>query len=439
MKKEFNQLGLSNKLVKATEELYFKEATHIQKEVIPLILDGKNIIGQSETGSGKTHAFLLPLVEKVELEKEVTQIVITVPTRELAMQINYDLETLLELSGLDDITTRLVTGGLDRERMMKQLQITPQIVVGTPGRILDMVNAQALSIYTAVSFVIDEADLMLDLGFLNELDQLLVRSNEHVQTLVFSATIPDKLEHFFKKYLKQPEHIQIESDLTPRNIEHLLIEVRHRSVSELIGKVSKVIQPYIAIVFANNKEKADKLFSELKALGLNVGILHGGLSARERKRMVQAIRDLKYEYIVATDLASRGIDIPGVSHVINADLPIELDFYIHRVGRTARAGNEGMAINFFEEQDEALVLNLENRGVQFKYVDITADGWVERKPFNKRTRRKSQSTNIDRLAWQQVKKPKKVKPGYKKKMKKQQEAIKRNLVQQKQRANKKKR
>lgn len=434
----FSDLKLNDTLVSVTEQLFFKEPTEIQKRVIPEIMNNKNIIGESQTGSGKTHAFLLPLFNQIEENKNEVQFVIAVPTRELAMQIHADIEEIIELSNKkEEWTSRLLVGGLDRERMKKQLRNTPDIIIGTPGRILDMVKDNAVSIYTAKSFVVDEADLMLDLGFLGELDQLLVRCRKDVQTLVFSATIPEKLEHFFKKYLQQPTHIKVESAVTPLTIEHKIVELRHRNPVELIEKIANTVRPYVAIVFANNKEKADKLFKELKAVGLNVGILHGGLSSRERKRMVNDVRDLKYEYIVATDLASRGIDIPGVSHIINIELPSEVDFYIHRVGRTARAGNEGMAISFFNEKDAELIEELEKRGIIFAYSDITSDGWIDRKPWNKRVTRKNKTTDIDRLAWQQVKKPKKVKPGYKKKMKNQQEAIKRNLVQQKNKFRKK--
>jgi len=434
----FSKLGLNDSLVKVTEELFFKEPTEIQTKVIPEILNNNSVIGESQTGSGKTHAFLLPLFNEIEENKNEVQYVIAVPTRELAMQIHEDIENIIKLSNKKEVwSSRLLVGGLDRDRMKKQLKNTPDIIIGTPGRILDMVKDNAVSIYTAKSFVIDEADLMLDMGFLDEIDQLLVRSQKNIQTLVFSATIPEKLEHFFKKYLAQPTHIEVKSPLTPLSIEHRIIELRHRNPAELIEKISQTIKPFVAIIFANNKEKADNIFKELKKLGLNVGILHGGLSARERKRMVNDVRDLKFEYIVATDLASRGIDIPGVSHIINVELPSEVDFYVHRVGRTARAGNEGMAISFFTEKDESLIETLNKRGIKFVYSDITSEGLIERKPSNKRVTRKNKTTDLDRLAWQQVKKPKKVKPGYKKKMKNQQQAIKRSLVQQKNKHRKK--
>jgi len=434
----FSDLGLKNQLVKVTEELFFKEPTEIQTKIIPEVLKENSVIGESQTGSGKTHAFLLPLLNEIKEDKNEVQYVIAVPTRELAMQIHADIEVIIELANKKDVwTSRLLVGGLDRDRMKKQLKNTPDIIIGTPGRILDMVKDNAVSIYSAKSFVIDEADLMLDMGFLDEIDQLLVRCRSDIQTLVFSATIPEKLKYFFDKYLAQPTHIEVKSSITPLSIEHKLIDLRHRNPVELIEQISQTIQPFVAIIFANNKDKANQLFKELKNIGLNVGILHGGLSARERKRLVNDVRDLKFEYIVATDLASRGIDIPGVSHIINVELPNEVDFYIHRVGRTARAGNQGMAISFFNDDDQSLIELLEKRGVNFTYSDITSNGFIERKPTNKRKKRKNTTTDLDRLAWQQVKRPKKVKPGYKKKMKNQQEAIKRSLVQQKNKRRKK--
>ena len=263
----FSKLELNDTLVKVTEELFFKEPTEIQTKVIPAILNNKSVIGESQTGSGKTHAFLLPLINQIEEDKNEVQYVIAVPTRELAMQIHADVQDIIKLSDKEDKwTSRLLVGGLDRERMKKQLQNhTPDIIVGTPGRILDMVKDKALSIYTAKSFVIDEADLMLDMGFLDEIDQLLVRCDKSIQTLVFSATIPEKLERFFTKYLLQPEHIKIESPVTPAGIEHKLIELRHRNPVELIENISKIINPLQDLISEINS-KATEIAFELLAM-----------------------------------------------------------------------------------------------------------------------------------------------------------------------------
>lgn len=430
MKKEvnFEQLSLNDTLLNVVQKLYFKRPTDIQSEAIPHIIAGKSIIGQSQTGSGKTHAYLLPLLNKLDEDKKEVQIVITAPTRELAMQIFEEIKTMTELAGKQNVwTSRLIVGGLDRERMIKQLQNTPQMIVGTPGRILDMVNEGAISIYSARSFVIDEADLMLDLKFIETIDELLVRSKKDVQILVFTATIPVQLQHFMDKYLSRPIHIKIEHSTSPETLVHRLIDIKHQDIVRKIIDISKVIQPYVAIIFANSKEKVDEIAQGLNEEGLNVGVLHGGLSSRERKRMVKAIMDLKYQYIVATDLASRGIDIKGASHVINAELPKEMEFYIHRVGRTARAGLEGMAISFYHENDIELIQKLEKNGITFIYSEVKNGEWIEAKRYNKREIRKNTTTALDKEAWKYVKKPKKIKPGYKKKMKLEQEKIKRRL------------
>lgn len=436
----FTQFALNKELLEVVNQLHFQKPTQIQQKVIPEVLAGRNVIGQSETGSGKTHAFLLPLLNNIDPNKNEVQCVITVPTRELAMQIFEEVRTIIKLAEKEDVwRTRLVIGGVDRERMMRRMNNPPHIIVGTPGRILDMVNNQAVSIYTATSFVIDEADLMLDLGFINEVDQLLVRSKKDIQTLVFSATIPNRLQHFFKKYLFNPVHVKIESGLSPETMEHRLIALRHRNPAKTILEISQMIQPFVALVFANNKESADQLYEELSKGGLNVGIIHGGLTARERRRLVSDLRDLRYQYIVATDLASRGIDIEGVTHVFNAELPKEIDFYVHRVGRTARAGNEGIAISFYTDDDIKLIEQLENNGINFLFSDIRNGEWINRPHWNDRKRRKQTNTSIDREAWNRVKRPKQVKPGYKKRMKQEQEKIKKQLLQKKRRKRRKRR
>lgn len=424
----FKQIGLNNTILNIVDKLYFQMPTEIQKEAIPAILNGKSIIGQSQTGSGKTHAYLLPLLNRIDESSQEVQIVITAPTRELSMQIYEEIKTMTTYANKEQVwISRLIVGGVDRQRMIKQLEKKPHIVVGTPGRILDMINEGALSIYSATSFVIDEADLMLDFRFIDTIDELLVRSKKDVQLLVFSATIPQQLQPFLKKYLAQPIHIKIENGISPEKMEHRLIEIKHQDIVNKIMDISEVIQPYVAILFTNSKESANELGDKLVEKGLNVGVLHGGLTSRERKRMVKAILDLRYQYIVATDLASRGIDIKGASHVINVELPKEVEFYIHRVGRTARAGLSGTAISFFKEEDTSLIERLEKNGITFTFSDVKNGEWIETNRFNKRQLRKNVSTKLDKEAWSRVKKPQKVKPGYKKKMKKQQERIKSRL------------
>lgn len=428
-KNNFNQFSLNPLIMKVIEELGFTEPTNIQKKVIPEILNGKSVIGESQTGSGKTHAYLLPLFNKINTEKREVQFVITAPTRELAVQLYEEVKKIIRYADKELIwIPKLLVGGMDKQKMAAQLKVPPHIVVGTPGRILDLVKANAISIYPATSFVIDEADLMLDLGFIKEVDQLLVRAKNNIQLLAFSATIPPRLDHFLKKYLVNPLYIKTEGSLSPEKMEHRLIALRHRDEADLIIELSKIFQPYLAIIFTNNKDLANKLAISLQEKGLGVGLMHGGLSPRERNRTLKQIQDLRYQYIVATDLASRGIDIKGVSHVINAHLPKEEDFYIHRVGRTARAGMEGTAISFYQDEDIKLIEQLEEKGIKFTFSDVKNGEWIAAKRWNRREKRRKSMTNVDQEAWRRVKRPKKVKPGYRKKMKKQQEQIKKELL-----------
>ncbi|WP_440895864.1 DEAD/DEAH box helicase [Amphibacillus sp. Q70] len=425
--KEFNVKPWINEIV---EQLGFRNPTPIQHKVIPAVLRNESIMGQSQTGSGKTHAFLLPLFNQLSFEKKEVQFVVTAPTRELATQIFTEVKKIISFLHEDQhVTAKLFIGGTDKKRMIEKLTEQPQIIVATPGRLLDLIKEGSINLYTARSFVIDEADLMLELGLINEIDQMLVKANPATQVLVFSATIPERLQPFLKKYLHNPTYFQITDQMSPIKIENRLIPLRHRKPAEVITRIAKTINPYLAIIFANGKEACDDLYAELLDQGLNVGLIHGGLGARERKRVLKDIQALKYQYIVATDLAARGIDIKGVSHVINAQLPKEVEFFIHRVGRTARAGMEGTAIHLYTDQDIHLLNKLVEQGTEFETFDIVKDEWKEIAPWNERKLRKRQSDELDQEAWKRVKKPKKVKPGYKVKMKRQQEKIKRQLKQ----------
>lgn len=431
----FDQFHFNQTMEQVIEKLNFQRPTEIQQRAIPEVLAGKSVIGQSQTGSGKTHAFLLPLFQKMDVSKREVQFVITTPTRELAIQIYDEVRKIIHYANKEgEWIARQLIGGTDKKRLQEELKQPPHIIVGTPGRILDFVMDGILSIYSAKSFVVDEADLMLDLGFIEEIDQLLVRCNRDIQMLAFSATIPVRLKRFFEKYLEHPIHIQIGDVTFPEQLEHRMIALRNRSQADLIDALSKVFHPYIALIFTNGQEQAENLFHELLEKGLDAGLLHGGLTLRERKRFLKDVENLKYTYVIATDLASRGLDIEGVSHVINAELPKEIEFYIHRVGRTARAGLDGLAISFYDEDDLPLIKKLEEHKVPLLFSDLKNSEWVQAKRLNERTeRKKTFQREIEREAWKRVKKPKRVKPGYKKKMKQEQERIKRQLLKKKRR------
>lgn len=313
MEKTFAELSLDSTMQNIIQELEFRKPTEIQERVIPSILDGKSVIGQSRTGSGKSHAFLLPLFQNLDENQKKVQFVITAPTRELATQLYNEVRKIITIADkTEKWTAKLLVGGTDKQKVVEKLKTPPMIVVGTPGRILDLVKDGALSIYSAETFVIDEADLMLDLGFIEEVDQLLVRSKQEIQLLVFSATIPQRLQHFFKKYLRNPEYIKIEEHFSPETMEHRLIRKKHRDEAKVIWEISQTIHPYLALIFTNGKQQANELAEVLEGYGLSAGVIHGGLTPRERKRVLKEIQQLRYQYVVATDQASRSVLVSSV-------------------------------------------------------------------------------------------------------------------------------
>ncbi|SER81724.1 DEAD/DEAH box helicase [Psychrobacillus sp. OK032] len=409
-------------LQNAIDKLGFQEPTPIQKEIIPLVLKGKSAIGQAHTGTGKTHSFLIPIVEKIDASKQEVQAIITSPTRELATQIYNELNKLVEGT---EIQTKLFIGGTDKARAIEKLKIQPQIVVGTPGRLRDLTVEQALLVHTSNILVVDEADLAFDLGFINEIDQFASRMPEKLEMYVFSATIPEKLQPFLKKYMDAPVHIKIgEKRRVAEGIDFTVVPVRSKSRKKRLLEVMEGINPYLAIIFANTKQNANEVAYFLQENGIKVGVVHGDIAPRERTRVMKQIHDLEFQYIVATDLAARGIDIPGVSHVINYEIPDDLEFFIHRVGRTARAGLTGLAITLYEPSDEDALNRIEKMGITFEHKDVVNGEWSELKERHARKNRPKMENEIDAKAKAAVRKPKKVKPGYKRNMKWEMEKVK---------------
>lgn len=426
METKFERFNLKPFIIEAVKELGFYEPTEIQERLIPTVLKGESAIGQSQTGTGKTHAYVLPVIQRIDPTRHEVQAIFTAPTRELATQIYQEtLKVAQHAPDGQEISVRLYIGGTDKQRSIDRLKTQPQIVVGTPGRISDLVKEQALFVHSASTLVIDEADIMLDMGFLEDVDHIAARMPKNLQMLIFSATIPEKLKPFLKKYMENPKYIHVEpKQITAAKIEHYLLPTKHRNKLVLVHQALLHFNPYLAIIFTNTKKKADEVADGLMAKGLKVGRIHGDLSPRERKQMMKQIVNLDFRYIVATDLAARGIDIQGISHVINYELPTDLDFYIHRVGRTARAGHSGIALTVYEDSDEDALNRLEKMGIEFKNADFQNKEWVELKDRNKRKNRKKQVDEIDLKAKSLIQKPKKVKPGYKKKMQRETENFK---------------
>jgi ATP-dependent RNA helicase CshB len=400
-------------LREAIGRLGFENPTPIQKEIMPLILKGTSAIGQAHTGTGKSHSFLIPLLERTDETIDHLQAVITAPTRELATQLFNELEKMIEGT---EIRTTLLIGGTDKQRSIVKLKSNPHIIVGTPGRINDMSEAGALEIHTATMLVIDEADLAFDMGFVEDIDKFASRMPANLEMYVFSATIPEKLKPFLSKYMNSPVHVKIgERKPLTEGMRYSLVPVRSMNKRKKLMQVMEGINPYLAIIFTNTRQNADALANYLAEHGTKTGRIHGDLSPRERTRMMKQIRDLEFQYIVATDLAARGIDIPGVSHVINFELPDDLEFFIHRVGRTARAGNTGNAITLYEPSEDDKVVRIEKMGIPFIHEEVKNGEWVEVKERHSRQNRVKAIDDIDRKVNSIVQKPAKVKPGYKKK------------------------
>ncbi|EFV96608.1 DEAD/DEAH box helicase [Streptococcus agalactiae ATCC 13813] len=362
----FKDFNFKPYIQSALDELKFVDPTDVQAKLIPVVRSGRDLVGESKTGSGKTHTFLLPIFEKLDESSDDVQVVITAPSRELATQIYQATKQIAEHSEQEVRVVNYV-GGTDKLRQIEKLKVSqPHIVIGTPGRIYDLVKSGDLAIHKAHTFVVDEADMTLDMGFLDTVDKIAGSLPKDVQILVFSATIPQKLQPFLKKYLTNPLMEKIKTaTVIADTIDNWLLSTKGRDKNAQILELSKLMQPYLAMIFVNTKERADELHSYLSSNGLKVAKIHGGIAPRERKRIMNQVKNLEFEYIVATDLAARGIDIEGVSHVINDAIPQDLSFFVHRVGRTGRNGLSGTAITLYQPSDDSDIRELEKLGINF--------------------------------------------------------------------------
>lgn len=398
----------------------FKTLTPIQEAVIHRKDKQRDLIGISTTGSGKSHAFFMPIFEAIDASMDEVQAVISVPTRELAWQL---YERCKKLADHFDVRIRLVTGGMEK----KEGGLVPHIVIGTPGRMKDLfLDDQTLLLNTAKIMVIDEADITMEFGFLEDVDMILSHMSQDITVMVFSATIPEMLQPFLKKYLNNPELIRISSNEEfAADIEHYLIPLKHKTMSERVLDVLSVIHPYVCLIFANSNQEAATLAHDMRQAGYDLVELHGDLEARERSRAIRQIQSQKKSYIVASDIASRGIDLEGITHVISCGFPKDLKFYEHRSGRTGRAGRDGLAIAIASPKDQQAVVTLRKRGIDFKEMDIKDGHFVEVKDRTKRNAPNKKVEMNAELGKVVHKKAKKVKPNYKKKRAQELENVKR--------------
>ncbi|MBX9101462.1 DEAD/DEAH box helicase [Streptococcus anginosus] len=415
---KFTEFKFKDYIQEALKDLNFVEATEVQEKLIPVVLAGRDLVGESKTGSGKTHTFLLPIFQKLNEDADSVQVVITAPSRELARQI---YQAARQIAAFSDKEIRVANyvGGTDKNRQIGKLSSSqPHIVIGTPGRIYDLVESGDLAIHKAHTFVVDEADMTLDMGFLMTVDKIASSLPKDLQFLVFSATIPQKLQPFLKKYLSNPVIEQIKTKtVISDTIENWLISTKGRDKNAQIYEITQLLQPYLAMIFVNTKTRADELHSYLTAQGLKVAKIHGDIAPRERKRIMNQVKNLDFEYIVATDLAARGIDIEGVSHVINDAIPQDLSFFVHRVGRTGRNGLSGTAITLYQPSDDSDIRELEKLGIHFIPKMIKNGEFQDTYDRDRRANREKTQEKLDTEMIGLVKKrKKKIKPGYKKKI-----------------------
>ena len=415
----FENEKLNPALRQGLRKINFIKPTDVQEKVIPVLLAHKNAVVQAVTGSGKTHAFLIPVMNEIDEKLQFPQAILTTPSRELAQQLYQVTRQLRDAAGLN-ISVAQLAGGTDRERQLEKIgKHKPQIVIATPGRLHDFVAKKLLPLDYVTNFVVDEADMTLDMGFLDEIDFIAQRLPQNCVFTAFSATIPVKLANFLRKYMAKPERIIIDNPtvISP-TVKNDLLDVGSKNRMKILYQLLTIGQPYLALIFANTKQTVDELTEFLIKQGLRVAKIHGGITERERKRTMREVEAGQFQYVVATDLAARGIDIAGVSLVINYEIPREIEFVIHRIGRTGRNGMSGHAVTLIREEEMDQIFKLENMGVHFDFVELKNGALVPRKHYHSRKTRQSSSQSLDNKMRGMVKKAqKKRKPGYKKKIK----------------------
>ncbi len=342
---KFEEMNLSSELLKAISDMGFEEATPIQHQAIDIIMSGKDVIGQSQTGTGKTAAFGIPCLEKIDVNDRNLQAVILSPTRELAIQICEEFRKLLKYR--DNIRVVPIYGGQPIDRQIYALKRGVQVIIGTPGRVMDHIQRRTLKMETVKMVILDEADEMLDMGFREDIEEILTKIPDERQTILFSATMPKGILSLTKSFQKDPEHIKvIHKELTVPSIDQVYFEVKEKTKTEALCRIIDMENPELSIVFCNTKKRVDELVEQLQGRGYFAEGLHGDLKQQQRDVVMKKFRNGTLEILVATDVAARGIDVDDIDIVFNYDLPQDEEYYIHRIGRTGRAGKSGKAYTF---------------------------------------------------------------------------------------------
>ncbi|MCM3189275.1 MULTISPECIES: ATP-dependent RNA helicase DbpA [Bacillus] len=374
----FKNYQISHDILRALEGLGYTEPTKVQQSVIPAALERKDLVVKSQTGSGKTASFGIPLCELTDWDENKPQALILTPTRELAVQVKEDITNI---GRFKRIKATAVFGKSSFDKQKAELKQKSHIVVGTPGRVLDHIEKGTLPLDRLSYLVIDEADEMLNMGFIEQVEAIIKHLPTERTTMLFSATLPQDIEKLSRQYMQNPEHIEIKAaGLTTRNIEHAVIQVREENKFSLLKDVLMTENPDSCIIFCRTKEHVNQLTDELDDLGYPCDKIHGGMIQEDRFDVMNEFKRGEYRYLVATDVAARGIDIENISLVINYDLPLEKESYVHRTGRTGRAGNKGKAISFVTAFEKRFLADIEEYiGFEIQKIEAPSQEEVARK------------------------------------------------------------
>lgn len=343
-KLKFIELNLSKEILRAVTDMGFEEASHIQSEAIPVVMEGKDIIGQAMTGSGKTAAFGIPLIEKIDPKLRAPQALVLCPTRELAIQVAGEINRLSKYKL--DLLAVPIYGGQPIERQIQALRRGAQIIIGTPGRVLDHLNRNTMVLKSVNIVVLDEADEMLDMGFKEDLEAILKKTPSTRQTLLFSATMPAAIQYLARSYQRNPHNIKVAHEkVTAPEIEQIYYEIESFKKLDLLTRLIDIHNPKLSIVFCNTKRRVDDLVADLRTRGYAAEGIHGDMTQQKRNKVMERFRKGDVDILVATDVAARGIDVSGVEAVFNFEIPQDEESYVHRIGRTGRAGRTGKAFS----------------------------------------------------------------------------------------------
>lgn len=383
MKKlNFEELTLSDEVMKAVKDMGFEEASPIQSAAIPLLLQGRDVIGQAQTGTGKTVAFGIPVIEATDPDLRKTQAIILCPTRELTIQVSGELSKLAKYKKGINIVP--IYGGQSYERQFTALKRSPHIVIGTPGRVIDHLERETLNIEHVKMFVLDEADEMLNMGFIEDIELILEKTPSEKQTVFFSATMPKQILNLTKKYQKDPEIVKVtHKELTLPNIEQIYFELKQDAKLEVLSRLIDVNNIKLGLVFCNTKRTVEEVVDQLQARGYSSEALHGDMKQASREQIMKRFRSGNIELLVATDVAARGIDVDDIEAVFNYDIPYDEEYYVHRIGRTGRAGKTGKSFTFVLSKERFKVREIEKyTNTKMAYQRVPSFNEVEEVKMN---------------------------------------------------------